>query len=83
MNEIDGICTIYPVFFPLSKTVSLVSQTVVPRVLVWTINQTVNSLFCAVWSEDVISLVLKHVLCCQILYSNVLKTCAMSSQYTT
>ena len=80
VDEIDDICTIYPVFVSLCKAAPLVAQTSGPCFLIKTIDETINSVSCVVWLEDVTSLMLRHMLCCQVLCSKFLEICAMSSR---
>ena len=73
VDEIDGVYTIYPAFVSLGKGAPLVAQTSGPCFLIRTIDETFNSFSCAVWSEDLTSLMLRHMMYRHTLCRNCLK----------
>ena len=83
VDEIDGVCTVYPVFVSLCKAALLVAQNSGPCFLIRTIDENINSFSCVVCPEDVMSLMLRHMLCRQVLCNKLLEICAMSSRCAT
>ena len=83
INEIDVICTVYPVFVSLCKAATFVAQTSGQCFLIRTIDETFNSFSCVDRPEDVMNLMLRHMVCCQVVCSKLLEFCAMSSRCTT
>ena len=63
VDEIDGVCTIYPVFTSLYKVAPLVAQASGPCFLIRSIDETINSFSCDVLAEDVLRLMLRYMLC--------------------